>query len=173
MAFLDFIFGKPSRRVEQDLYTPSQNQLLDQITAQIESIVPLGLQNNQNLLSNDPNFLKTYTQPAITELYQRILPETAERFTGNYGTGAFRSSAFGQEIGRAITNLEENLASSRYEQQQRVPQNIQSLLELLKIPLTPRTGFYNTPRQSGLLENLLMGILSNYNTLSNYNKKKT
>lgn len=102
MAFLDFIFGRPACKVEQDIYTPSQNQLLDQLTSLIGSIVPLGLQ--------------TYTQPAITELYQRILPDTAERFTGNYGTGSFRSSAFGQEIGRAITNLEENLVSSLYDQ---------------------------------------------------------
>lgn len=162
MALLDFIFGKPARRIERDLYTQPQNQLLDQVSNQINTILPLGLQNLQNLLSNDPNTLQAYTRPAITELYQRILPEVAERFTGNYGPGSFRSSAFGQEIGRAVTNLEENLVSSRYDQQQRGLQNIQNLLGLLKIPLTPRTGFYNVPRQSGLFENLLMGFLGNY-----------
>lgn len=162
MAFLDFIFGKPARRIERDIYTQPQKQLLDQLSNQISTIVPLGLQNLQNLLSNDPNALQAYTQPAITDLYQRIVPEIAERFTGSYGPGSFRSSAFGQEIGRAVTNLEENLVSSRYDQQQRALQNVYSLLELLKIPLTPQTGFYNVPRQSGLLENLLMGFLGNY-----------
>ena len=50
MAFLDFIFGRPSKRVERNLYDPNQTNFLNNISGQIENILPMGLNNLQGLL---------------------------------------------------------------------------------------------------------------------------
>lgn len=158
MAFLDFIFGRPAKRVERDLYEPGQRQLLGNLTSQVGNLLPMGLGNLQNILGNNQEDYERYTRPAITDLEQRILPGVAERFTGTYGPGSFRSSAFGQEIGQQVTNLEQNLISNRYDRQQ---QALQQLMQLLNPALIQTRGFYNRPRQPGLLENLAVGLLGN------------
>lgn len=158
MAFLDFIFGRPAKRVERDLYDPRQMNLLGNLSGQIQDILPIGLQNLRNLLSNDQSTYQQYTQPLITDLNERVIPEIAERFTGTYGPGSFNSSAFGQEIGSGIRNLGQDLAAARFDQQNRALQGIGSLLDLTRIPLTPTRGFYIRPRQQGLLDYIAGGI---------------
>lgn len=158
MAFLDFIFGRPSKRVERNLYDPNQTNFLNNISGQIQNILPMGLNNLQGLLGGDEDYYQQYTQPIINDLYQRVLPQTAETFTGTYGPGSFRSSAFGQEVGGQLANLGQNLASARFDLQQRGLQGIGQLLNLTQIPLQPRRGFYIRPRRPGLIDYAAGGL---------------
>lgn len=158
MAFLDFIFGRPAKRVERDLYDRDQMNFLGNISGQVKDILPIGLQNLRNLLSNDQSTYEQYTQPIITDFNQRVIPEIAERFTGTYGPGSFNSSAFGQEVGSGLRNLGQDLSAARFDQQFRALQGIGSLLDLTKIPLQPTRGFYIRPRQPGILDYIAGGI---------------
>lgn len=155
MAFLDYIFGTPAKRVEKDLFTPGQNQFLDSLTNQLETLGPMALENLGQYLTNDTDKYNQLTQPVIRDLYERIIPEIAERFTGTYGVGSFNSNAFGQQVGGQIANVGENFLSKRLEMQQNALQAIQNLLNSFGIVLQPRKGFYNIPRSPGVAENAL------------------
>lgn len=158
MAFLDYIFGTPTKRVEKDLFTPGQNQFLDRVTNQLETLVPMGLENLGQYLTTDTDKYHELTQPVIRDLYERIIPEIAERFTGTYGEGAFNSNAFGQQVGAQIANVGEDFLGKRLDMQRGALQGIRELLSSLGIVLEPRKGFYNIPRNPGLAENAVAAI---------------
>ena len=70
MAFLDYIFGTPTKRVEKDLFTPGQNQFLDRVTNQLETIVPMGLENFGQYLTSDKS--PSIATLSIKEQYSAI-----------------------------------------------------------------------------------------------------
>jgi hypothetical protein len=149
---MDFIFGKGERTETRPIYSPQQEALLDTALGGLQQQLPLGLQNLRNILGGDEGTFEAFSAPARRQFEQRTLPTIAERFTGSLGEGAQRSSAFGQALGQAGKELEEDIFSQRLGLQQGA---LGQLLSLLGPALSPRQFEFTVPRRPGFLENLL------------------
>ena len=156
MAFMDFIFGKRKKTKTRPMFLPQQQQILENITGALQEQLPVGLENLQAILGGYPEKFERFFTPARRRFEQETLPTIAERFTGALGEGAQRSSAFGQQLGRAAREFEEDVFSQRLGMQQEA---LNQLLSLLSPTLSPRRYRYVRPRQPGLLEDLLSGSL--------------
>jgi len=152
--FLDFLFGKSAKTKTKPIYNPQQRNVLDQLLGGLQAQLPQGLQNLQNILGGDEATFKAFEAPARRGFEQQTLPTIAERFTGQFGTGSQQSSAFGQALGQAGKELEENLFSKRIGMQ---GDALQTLLQLLSPATSPRNYQYTRPRQPGFLENFGLG----------------
>lgn len=151
MAFMDFLFGKRSKKKNKPIYNPQQEDLLNQILGSLQGPLGSGLQNLQNILGGDEESFQAFERPARRAFEQQTLPTIAERFTGEFGEGSQRSSAFGQALGTAGRELEENLMSQRMGLQSGA---LGQLLSLLGPALSPRQHQYKRPRKPGFLENV-------------------
>lgn len=151
MAFMDFLFGEKSKTKTKPIYNPEQEQLLNQILGGIQPGLQSGIQNLQNILGGDQSSMDAFQAPARRSFEQQTLPTIAERFTGTFGTGSQRSSAFGQSLGQAGRELEENLAAQRGGLQSGA---LQQLLSLLGPALSQRQYQYTSGRKPGFLESL-------------------
>lgn len=154
MAFMDFLFGKSAKTKSKPIYNPQQENLLNQILGGIQPGLGSGVQNLQNILGGGPEAFQAFETPARRAFEQQTLPTIAERFTGMFGEGSQRSSAFGQALGTAGRELEENLAAQRAGLQTGA---LNQLLQLLGPALTPRKYEYTRPREAGFLENVGVG----------------
>lgn len=154
MAFMDFLFGKGSKTKNKPIYNPTQENLLNQILGSLSTPMSSGVQNLQNILGGDSATFEAFQRPARRDFEQKTLPTIAERFTGTFGEGSQRSSAFGQSLGAAGRELEENLFSQRLGMQ---GDALSQILQLLGPALAPRKYQYQTSRQPGLIENVLVG----------------
>lgn len=152
--FMDFLFGKGSKTKTKPIYNPQQRNVLDQLLSGLQSQLPQGLQNLQNILGGDEASFKAFEAPARRNFEQQTLPTIAERFTGQFGTGSQQSSAFGQALGTAGRELEENLFAKRQGLQ---GDALSQLLQLLSPATSPRNYEYTRPRQPGFLENFGSG----------------
>ena len=150
MSFMNFLFGEGSKTKTKPIYNPEQRGFLDDILKNIQSPVACGVQNLQNILGNDQQSKDTFQAPARRDFNQQTLPTIAERFTGAFGEGSQRSSAFGQSLGTAGRELEENLSSQRMSMQSDA---LSQLLQLISPATSPRNYEYTTNRQPGFLEN--------------------
>lgn len=155
MAFMDFLFGKGSKTKTQPIYSPEQENLLNQILSSLQAPIRSGAQNLQNILGGDEAAFEAafeaFERPARRAFEQQTLPTIAERFTGAFGEGSQRSSAFGQALGVAGRELEENLAAQRSGLQSDAWSQV---LQLLAPALAPRQHQYQTGRTPGFLESL-------------------
>ena len=151
---MDFLFGKKEKTKTKPIYNPQQEALLNQLLGGMQQQLPQGLENLQNILGGDQQFFESFQKPARRGFEQETLPSIAERFTGQFGEGSFRSSGFGQAVGQAGKELEEDLFSQRLGMQGNA---LQQLMQLLPQSLFPRQFQDKRPRQSGFLENLLVG----------------
>ena len=151
MAFMDFMFGKSSKTKTKNIFDPQQEKLLDQLLGALQSNLGSGVQNLQNILGGDEETFEAFQRPARRDFEQKTLPTIAERFTGLFGEGSQRSSAFGQALGTAGRELEENLFSQRIGMQSDA---LSQLLSFLGPALSPRKHQYQTQRQPGFLENI-------------------
>lgn len=149
--YMDFIFGQGAKTKTQPIYNPEQEDLLNQLLGSLQQQIPAGLQNLQNILGGEEGAFDAFQAPARRDFEQKTLPTIAERFTGTFGAGSQRSSAFGQALGTAGRELEENLASQRAGLQSDA---FSQLMQLLGPALAPRQYQYQQPRQPGFLENL-------------------
>lgn len=154
MAFMDFLFGKGSKTKNKPIYNPQQENLLNQILGSIQSPLGSGVQNLQNILGGDATTFEAFQRPSRRDFEQKTLPTIAERFTGEFGEGSQRSSAFGQALGTAGRELEENLFSQRIGMQ---GDALSQLLQLLGPALAPRRYQYTRPREPGFIENVGVG----------------
>lgn len=154
MAFLDFMFGRGAKTKTKPIYTPEQESLLNQLLGGLQQQVPQGLQNLQNILGGDQASMDAFQAPARRDFAQKTLPTIAERFTGLFGEGSQRSSAFGQALGTAGRELEENLSATRMGMQ---GDAFSQLLSLLGPATAPRKFQYQRPRQPGFLESMGAG----------------
>jgi len=111
----------------QQLSTMSggQSNLLEQLLSMLGGPLSQGVGNASNLLSNDPNAIAAFQQPAITQFKQSIIPGIAERFSG---LNAQSSSAFKNALGGAGATLTENLNAQRAQLQQGAFDQILKLL---------------------------------------------
>ncbi len=151
MAFMDFIFGKGSKTKTKPIYNPEQENLLNQLLQSLQAPLMGGVQGLQNILGADEASLEAFQRPARRAFEQQTLPTIAERFTGLFGEGSQRSSAFGQALGTAGRELEENLASQRIGLQ---GDALSQLLQILGPALSARQYQYQTTRDPGFLENV-------------------
>lgn len=152
-AVREFLLGKGSQTKKKPIFDPQQEDLLNQILGRISGTggIGSGLQNLQNILGGDEESFKAFERPARRGFEQETLPTIAERFTSTFGPGSKRSSAYGQAVGTAGRELEENLLSKRIGMQ---TDALRQLLELLGPALQARQQQYVTPRQPGFLESL-------------------
>lgn len=152
MAFMDFLFGKAAKTKTKPIYDPQQEAVLNQLLGGIQQQLPMGLQNLQDILGGGEERFAAFERPARRAFEQQTLPTIAERFTGTFGPGSQRSSAFGQALGTAGRELEENLMAQRLGLQSGA---FSQLMGLLGPAISPRRYEYQRPRQAGFLENLL------------------
>ncbi len=163
MAFLDFIFGKEEKKEQIPRFSPEQEQILNLLLSQGGNLLPQGIDFLSSILSQSPEAMQRFEAPIKRQFEEEILPTIAERFTGTLGTGSGRSSAFGQQLGKAGERLSEKIASQR---SQLAPQALNQLMGLLGTGLSPRFETLIRPRQPGFLESGVRGALQNIPALS-------
>lgn len=113
----------------------------------LNSLLSQGSQGMGNLPSADFGKVKN---AAMSDFYQNTVPGIAERFTG-MGSGAQRSSAFGQQLASAGTGLQERLGAMEqgYNMQNRQSE-IARLMAMLQMGMQPRSQYqFVPPQQSG------------------------
>lgn len=108
--FLDFLFGKGEKTEQFQRYTPEQENVLNQLLGGGGQQLPQAFDFLQGILSQDPERMKQFEAPAMRQFEEEIIPTIAERFTG---ADAQKSSAFGQQLGKAGAGLSERLAAQR------------------------------------------------------------
>ena len=160
--FMDRIFkmigGTPEQIQQVPRFTQPQQDIFSQLQTGVAGALPPGFEHILAMLTQDPQAAKQFEAPAMRQFEEQILPTIAERFTGTLGEGAQRSSAFGQQLGAAGAGLSERLQAQRGE---RSGPAMQQLLQILGIGLTPQHESILRPRQPGLVETGLGGILQN------------
>lgn len=156
MAFLDFLLGKKEKTQEFRRFEPQQEQLLNQLLGGGQQLLPSGFEFLTSLLSQDPSQMQAFERPALRQFEEQILPSIAERFTGQFGPGSMRSSAFGQQLGAAGAGLSERLQAQRGGLGMSALSQLQSLLSP---GLAQRTDRVIRPAQPGLLQQVLPGLI--------------
>jgi len=149
MGMKEFFFGRPGSFEQLPTVTPEQKSILDQLLGGMGSPLGMGMQNLQQMLSGDPKAFEAFQAPARTAFRQQTVPGIAERFSG---AGAQQSSAFGQTLGRAGANLEENLAAQRSGLQS---QALSQLQGLIGSGMQSQFTTQQIPAQSGFLQSLM------------------
>ena len=155
MAFMDFLFGKEEKTKTKPIYNPEQEQLLNTALGGLQQQLPLGLQNLRNILGGDEASFDAFAAPARRGFEQKTVPGIAERFTSLFGEGSKSSSAFGQALGEAGKNLEEDIFSQRIGLQQGA---LAQLMQLFGPALSPREQDITSPAQAGFIPQLLLAI---------------
>ncbi len=169
----DFFLGSKGQAKQTTALAPEQSQFLNQLLGQI-SPEQFQLQGNplyqsgqsylNRLLSNDPEIMKSFEQPAIRQYNEQIVPGLAERFTG---LGAQNSSSFQNALAQSGKDLALDLQGLRSGLQfQALPQAFQYAsapselgLQLGRLGLgTQAVQNYYQEGEQGLLQNLLGGL---------------
>ena len=145
----EFFLGKGSQEKTRQIYNPQQEQLLNQILSSLSGPMASGMQNVQNILGGDQSTFDAFQRPARRGFEQQTLPSIAERFTGSFGEGSDQSSAFGQAMGTAGREMEEDLFSQRIGMQ---GDAFNQLMQLFGQGMVPQQQQYTTNRQPGFLE---------------------
>lgn len=147
---MDFMFGKGSEEKTKPIYNPQQEDLLNQLLGGLSGPLAGGLGNLGNILGGDQASFDAFFKPARRGFEEETLPSIAERFTGSAGEGSQRSSSFGQALGSAGRDLEENISSQRVGMQTNA---LSQLMNMFQPALSPTQHQYTTDRQPGFLEN--------------------
>jgi len=151
MSFLNFLLGDKEKTQEFKRYNQQQENVLNQLLGGAQQQLPSGFEFLQNILGQSPEDMQAFERPALRQFEQQILPTIAERFTGTFGEGSNKSSAFGQQLGQAGAGLAENLQAQRAGLGFK---GLEQLLGILSGGLAPRTDRSFSPRRPGFLENV-------------------
>lgn len=152
-AILRTLFGRSGRQRNVDIYNPTQTALLDDIVNRISGVLPGYIQGR------DQDF-ETYAAPFRRSFQQQTLPALENRYANLLGSGGYEgSSGFINSLGTAAKEFEEDLAARRIAMQN---EDFQRVFQLLNPAFMNRKYTYYEPRQSGLLENVLVGGLSGF-----------
>lgn len=151
MAFLDFLFGKKEKTEQIPTFTPQQTRLQKDINRNLRQSLPGAFEYLNQLLSGSPEAFEAFEAPHLRAFEEETIPTIAERFSALNGQ---RSSAFGQQLGKAGGALQENLAAQKAGlRQSAIPQlqgflgaGMQPSFENIFRPATP--GFAQTGAQS-------------------------
>jgi hypothetical protein len=150
MSWLSSLLGgRPAQATQYNNYTPQQQQAFASILGGGQQSLPDIFSYLQKIMSQDPEMMKQFEDPMRRDFEQNTLPSISERFTSTFGPGAGRSSGFGQAMGQAATNFQQDLASQRA---QLGGQASQQLMQLMNMGLTPQFDTAITPRRPGLIE---------------------
>lgn len=150
----EFFLGKGEEMRQIPRFTSQQEQVLNQLLGGVQQQIPQQLQFLQSILGQSPEAMGRFEAPALRQFEEEILPSIAERFTGQFGEGSQRSSAFGQVLGQAGAGLAENLQAQRSGLSFDALRNLQSLLGT---GLTPQFEQAYSPPQKGFLSSLATG----------------
>lgn len=142
---MDFLFGKGEKTQQIQRFTPEQQSLLNTLVGKSATLLPQSFDYLSQLLSPTEEAIESYSAPAMRSFEESILPTIAERFTG---MGAQKSSAFGQQLGKAGASLAENLAAQRASMQKNALSQLQGLLSGA---MTPSFENVFRPGTKGLL----------------------
>ncbi len=112
MPLSDFLFGSQEKMSKLPTMSSDQEALFNQLLGGLGGSQGQGMQYLQQLLSGSPEAMQQFEAPYMTQFKQQTVPSLAERFS-SLGSGAQRSSAFGQQMGAAGAGLSENLAALR------------------------------------------------------------
>lgn len=153
-SFLNFLFGEGSKTEQFKRFTPEQEDLFQKAIGGGRENIGDAFNYLSNILSQDPEKMAAFERPTRRAFEQQTLPTIAERFSS---MGAQQSSAFGQQLGQAGRELEENLATMRAGQGQ---QALSQLQQLLGFGGTPQFENVYFKRQPGFLENLAHALAS-------------
>jgi len=151
MAFMDFLLGKGEKTEQFQRFTPEQQALQNRLIGGVGQQLPQGFEFLNQILSNDPQAMAQFEAPARRAFEEQTLPSIAERFSG---MNAQKSSAFGQQLGKAGAGLEENLAAQRAALKQNALSQLQSLLGQ---SMTPSFENVFRPATQGFLGGLGQG----------------
>lgn len=157
-TLIPFFFGKGREQKTVPTYLPEQNQVLDLITGQVGQTLPSAFNSLNSILSNDSTAIDTYLKPYRTSLYDYGLPRVYEQLGMLGGEGVENSSGFQNAIGRTIGDYEDRIQAQRIALQQSALQNLQGFFPQV---FAPRQYEYVQPRESGLLENILLLLAAN------------
>lgn len=152
MAFLDFLFGKGEKVDQIPKYNPTQEATMGELLSGGRGQLPQGFEFLNEILSNNPELINQFQAPAKREFSEEILPTIAERFSG---MNAQKSSAFGQQLGKAGERLEEALSSQRSGMKANALSQLQSLLQG---GLTPQYENVFRPATQGFAQGAAQGL---------------
>lgn len=140
--------GKEEKIKQNPILNPQQIDLLGDLISQAKMGNQNALGYLNQILSNDPEAISAFQQPAMQEFEEDIIPSILERFSG---LGARSSSALNQTLGRAATNLETNLNAQRSQLKSNA---INQLMGYSQMGLTPTTSPYIKGGAPGAFEML-------------------
>lgn len=149
MSFMDFLFGQGEKTQQFQRYTDEQQQALNNILRRATGAADQGFNFLESILGQSPEAMQQFQAPALRAFEEETVPSIAERFTGSLGEGSHRSSAFGQQLGKAGASLQENLSAQRGQ----LGMNALSQLQgLLGAGLTPQFENVFRPATKGFLQ---------------------
>jgi len=128
------------------VYTPDQEALLNELLAGLGGPMRSGLGNLGDILGGDKESFDRFFAPARRGFEEETLPSIAERFTGSLGEGSQRSSSFGQALGSAGKDLEEEMFSKRMGMQ---TDALAQLMNMFNPAMAPRQQYFSGMGQDG------------------------
>lgn len=147
-SFLDFLFGKGEKTEQFQKFTPQQQDIFGQLLGGAGQQLPQAFEFLSSILGQDPEAISKFEAPTRRAFEEQTIPSIAERFTG---AGAQKSSAFGQQLGKAGKDLEEGLAAQRGNMSF---QALSQLMSLLGTGLTPQFENVFRPATGGVFGDL-------------------
>lgn len=146
----NFAIGEPGKEIQLQKYGPEQQELQKRIIDFVQS----RLGQPQQSASFEP-----IAQNARTQFSEQTVPSLTERFTA-MGAGGGRSSAFGQQLGQAASNLELGLGAQRSQfESNNQDREMKYLLSLLGYGLTPSFEPNYVPATTGAIQKSWPAIL--------------
>lgn len=148
----EILFGKKEKFEQKPLGSPQQQALQNQLLSILGPLLKKGSSTLSEMLDTSPEATERFAAPYKRQFEEEIIPGLAERFSS---LDAQRSSAFGQQLGSAGANLEEQLAALQGQLSQ---QGISNLFQLLGSGMQPQQQTFYRPGTSGLLGSVGQGL---------------
>jgi len=108
-----WLFGSSPEMKQAPTMTDQQQQFQNMLLNMLGAPTGSGFDYLQQILSGDEEAFKAFEDPIKRQFEQEVVPGIAERFAGLGSGGAQNSSAMQQTLGRAGTELSQNLAQLR------------------------------------------------------------
>ncbi len=130
-AAKDFLMGTPEKRENVSLLRPEQEPLYQQAVGAGLGPGAGGAFGDtadyyRDLLSNDPQALQDYINPALRQYNEEIVPGLSEQFAG-MGAGGLSSSGFRNAQIQGATDLSERIGQIRANLRQAGAQGLQQI----------------------------------------------
>lgn len=144
----NFFTGKSPSIVERPLYDPQQMGMLEAFLNRGGDTVNKTLDYYNSILSGDQNYFDMIENPIRRNFENKTVPAIMNQ-VGQ--TAGLRSSALGQQLGEAGTDLDAHLGALRGIRQDSAAAGLQNLM---KFGMTPTKQHFNLKGSQGFLEML-------------------